>query len=164
MAINAFTYYSSRYDGFSNFKERVQSYFEVFNRSVKIHRLTRAGLRYVNHIPILRPSPISAIPLDDYLNVGLRLPPTLGADLTEVNTAFTIRMAEGALRIMVKHERMAEPGGGEILVLDFDFAQENDLNQDQIEEYLDRAHAHTKRVFSDLISEKYWPIMRGESQ
>jgi uncharacterized protein (TIGR04255 family) len=164
LAVNAFTYYSSRYDGFSSFKERVQSYLEVFNRSVKIHRLTRAGLRYVNHIPILRASPTAAIPLDDYLNVGLRLPATLGADLTEVNTAFTIRMAEGTLRILVKHERIAEPRDGEILVLDFDFAQEDNLNQAQVEEYLDRAHAHTKRVFSDLISAKYWPIMRGETQ
>jgi uncharacterized protein (TIGR04255 family) len=125
LAINAFTYYSSRYEGFSSFKERVRSYLDVFSRSVKIHRLTRAGLRYVNHIPILRASPTAAIPLGDYLNFGVKLPSTFEADLTEVNTAFTVRMAEGALRIVVKHEPKAEPSGGELLVLDFDFAQEN---------------------------------------
>jgi uncharacterized protein (TIGR04255 family) len=164
LAINSFTYYTSRYRGFADFKQRILANHQVFARYVTIHRLTRVGLRYINHIPILRASPTAAIPLQDYLNLRLALPSDIGADLTELNTAFTVRMAEGKLRILVHHQTVPEPPEREILVLDFDFAQEDQLDVQRIEEYLDRAHRHTKQIFIDLISPRYLPIIKGETQ
>lgn len=164
LAINAFTYYTSQYDRFASFRERVLSYFAVFSRFVRIHRLTRVGLRYVNRIPILRSGPGEGIQLSDYLNVGLTLPERMGgANLTELNTAFTLRMEGGKLRILIQHEQVSDPPGNEVLVLDFDFAQEDQLDVDCLEEYLDRAHADTKQIFVDLIAPRYWQIIKGET-
>jgi uncharacterized protein (TIGR04255 family) len=164
LAINAFTYYTTQYDRFAGFKERVLSYFAVFSRLVRIHRLTRVGLRYVNRIPILRASPGEGIPLSDYLNVGLKLPECMGgANLTELNIAFTLRMEGGKLRTLIQHEQVLNPPGSEVLVLDFDFAQEDQLDVDRLEEYLDRAHAQTKQIFVNLISPRYWSIINGEA-
>jgi hypothetical protein len=51
-----------------------------------------------------------------------------------------------------------------VLVLDFDFGQLENLHMRHLDEYLDRAHTHTKQVFTDLISHEYFPVMRGELQ
>jgi hypothetical protein len=48
--------------------------------------------------------------------------------------------------------------------LDFDFVQGPGLSIANVPEYLDRAHAHTKAAFNDLISERYVPFMTGEQQ
>ena len=115
LAINAFTYYTSRYDGFASFRDRVFSYLRVFSAFVRIHRLTRVGLRYINHIPILRTGPGEGIPLTDYLNVGLQLPEHIGAaSLTELNTAFTLKLERGQLRILIRHEKVQDPPAREV--------------------------------------------------
>jgi uncharacterized protein (TIGR04255 family) len=160
LAINSFSYHSKTYKGYSKFEERFRRFWAVFTEYVHPSRLTRVGLRYVNHIPILRQSETAPIPVSDYLNVAFQMPPTIAGDLTHLNTVFVVRMEEGVLRIVMEHKKVEAPES-EILLLDFDFAQQDNLEVSRIDEYLERAHRHTKRIFLELISPKYLTVMRS---
>jgi uncharacterized protein (TIGR04255 family) len=165
LALNSFYYYTKRYEGYATFRHRFGHFYRMFSDEVHIHKLNRAGLRYINHIPVLRPSPESAVPLADYLNVGIKVPaPLAEANLTELNSVFTIRLDQGSLRLLLKLEKLDEPGGREVLVLDFDFGQSDGLAVDRVDHHLDVAHTHTKRIFLELISERYLPVMRSPSK
>jgi uncharacterized protein (TIGR04255 family) len=163
IALNSFSYHSKRYAGFSTFHARFRRFWMVFSEHVRLTRLTRVGLRYINHIPVLRPSEAAPIPVEDYINVKFQLPPAVGGDLTHLNTTFEVRMEEGVLRIVIEHKKLEAPPQSEILLLDFDFGQEEGLVVPDVERYLERAHQHTKRIFLDLISDKYLAVMRSTS-
>lgn len=165
VALNSFAYSTGKYPGYVLFKERVLGLARVFSETVpEVQKLNRVGLRYINHMPILRESKAAAIPLQDYLTVGLNLPPSIpGANLTELNSAFTVRLGPGSLKVMLKVEAGPSAAEPERLVLDFDFSQLDDLRLSALADYLDAAHEQTKRVFTDLISDKYLPVMRGET-
>jgi uncharacterized protein (TIGR04255 family) len=163
IALNTMSYTTTHYEGYANFKARALHFVGHFREAVpQVEELNRVGLRYVNHIRFLRETKQSAIPLNDFLNVHLGLPTGIPASLTEINTVFGVDMGEGKLRVAIRHERDDDSLRDERLVLDFDFAQGPGLEIDKIEEYLERAHAHTKQIFVDLISERYLPVIRGE--
>jgi len=166
IALNSFAYTTTQYPGYARFRQIVLAHARIFSDAVpEVEKLNRVGLRYINRMPILRESKAAAIPLRDYLNVGLELPASIpGANLTELNSAFTVQMDGGQLRVVLKIEEGAGPAEPEVLVLDFDFGQLEDLHIRNLELYLDRAHDHTKRVFTDLIAQEYFPVMRGELQ
>ena len=161
LALNSFSYHSRKYEGFAKFQERFRNFWAIFSEHVHVHRLNRAGLRYINHIPILRPSETAPIPLEDYLNVGLRLPPNITGDLTNLDLVFVSRLDEGVLRIAIAHKKVESPPS-ERLLLDFDFAQQDHLTVEAVDDYLDRAHQHTKRIFLELVSDKYLAVMRSQ--
>ena len=164
-ALNSFAYITKRYSGYAKYRERLLGLARQFSEIVpEVQELTRVGLRYINHIPILRESKEAAIPLEDYLTVGLKLPPSIGATLTQLESTFTVRLAAGTLKVMLRVEEGASAVGPERLVLDFDFAQLDDLQMTRLPEYLDVAHEQTKRVFTDLVSDRYLPVMRGNTQ
>ena len=99
------------------------------------------------------------------MTVGLDLPASIPeANLTELNSAFTVRPASGSLKVVLRVEDGPSAAEPERLVLDFDFSQLDDLRLDGLADYLDVAHEQTKRVFTGLISERYLPVMRGETQ
>jgi len=166
IALNSFAYTTTRYPGYARFRETVLTHARIFSEAVpEVGKLNRVGLRYINRMPILRESKAAAIPLRAYLNVGLELPTSIpGANLTELNSAFTVQMDGGQLTVVLKIEEGAGPAEPEVLVLDFDFGQLEHLHIRDLELYLDRAHDHTKRVFTDLIAQDYFPVMRGELQ
>ena len=166
IALNSFAYTTNRYPGYAKFREDVLANARIFSEAVpEVEKLNRVGLRYINRIPILRSSKTASIPLKDYLNVGLELPDSIpGANLTELNSAFTVQMDGGQLKVVLQIEAGSSPAEPEVLVLDFDFGQLGDLHIAQLDVYLDRAHEHTKRVFTDLIAPEYFPVMRGELQ
>ena len=164
-AVNTFSYVCKRYQGFKVFKSRFEHFFGVFSRHVSIHSLTRVGLRYVNHIPVLRESETAAIPLEEYVKVGFRLPPAIpGANLTQLDSTFTVRIDDGSLRLALQFQKLNTPKQEEVLVLDFDFSRTEELAVDRVLEYLDKSHQHTKRIFLEMISDQYLPVMRGEEQ
>jgi uncharacterized protein (TIGR04255 family) len=164
-AVNSFAYVSRRYQGFKTFKERFGHLFGLFSEHVVIHSLNRVGLRYINHIPVLRESETATIPLEAYVKAGFNLPAGIpGANLTQLNSTFTFRVDDGSLRLALQFQRLDTPKQEEVLVLDFDFSQTEDLSVERVSEYLDRAHQHTKRIFLEMISDQYMPVMRGEEQ
>jgi uncharacterized protein (TIGR04255 family) len=165
VAVNSFAFTTTKYAGYAEFRENVLRYVGVFSTAVpEVDTLNRLGLRYINRMPILRESKLAALPLRDYLNVSLQLPASIpGVNLSELNIAFSVQMDSGNLKVMLRVEEGSGPAEREVLVLDFDFAQVGpDLRMGNLATYLDRAHAQTKRVFTDLIADKYWPVIRGE--
>lgn len=164
VAINRFSYHTRKYGGFELFRTRFQHFYGVFAEHIRLHRLNRVGLRYINHIPVLRPSEGAPIPLADYLRVGIQTPDSIPAELSELNCAFTVRVGRSdRLHIKLQYKQLDGPAQREILVLDFDFAQTEDLDAANLDTYLDKAHEYTKRVFLDLVSPKYLPLMKGEN-
>lgn len=160
LAMNSFAYHTRRYAGYEAFQQRVRRFWAVFSEHVHVHQLVRVGLRYINHIPILRQNEDSPIPLRDYLNIGLDIPPSIRGDLIDFNTTLVERTDEGVLRIAIEHKKVEAPPS-EMLLLDFDFAQKDGLLVSAVDEYLERAHRHTKRIFLELVSEKYLAVMRS---
>lgn len=47
--------------------------------------------------------------------------------------------------------------------MDFDYAKSEDLTMDKLNEYLDESHAHTKKIFNEVITKEYLQVMRGEA-
>jgi uncharacterized protein (TIGR04255 family) len=165
LAVNSFAYVSKRYQGFNGFRQSFEKFYRVFSQHVEIHSLHRVGLRYINHIPVLRESATAAIPLEDYVKVGFKLPSGIpGANLTQLDSTFTVRVDEGSLRLSLQFQKLDTPKQDEVLVLDFDFSLTEDLQVDRVPEYLTRAHEHTKRIFLEMIADKYLPVMKGEDQ
>ena len=93
IAINSFAVRTSQYQGFAHFKAQFLSLFELFQELFHVQKLTRTGLRYINHIPIFRDN--SVIPLTDYLKVGFQFPDEISGDCEELTFASTRRLAEG---------------------------------------------------------------------
>ena len=84
--------------------------------------------------------------------------------MTQLDSTFTVRMDEGSLRLALQFQKLDTPKQDEVLVLDFDFSLTEDLQVERVQEYLTRAHEHTKRIFLEMISDKYMPVMKGEEQ
>jgi uncharacterized protein (TIGR04255 family) len=165
IAINRVNYVANAYRGYADFKQRALHFLDIFKRHVpQVTNLNRVGLRYINHIPMLRESPDSPMQLGDYVNIGLTLPLSIPeSKLSEMNSVFSVALEGGILKVVLKNELPKTTAEGERLILDFDFVQHENLVIDRLADYVDTAHTHTKRVFMDLVSQKYFPVMRGEN-
>lgn len=161
LAINTFSMTTSRYLGFEAFKTEFLSSFDLFQEIFRIPKITRTGLRYVNHIPVLRESGV--IPLKDYLNVGLRLPTSIPEAYEDFSLFFVTRVGEGKMRCIVQYQ-VEQPQGRGFLVLDFDYSIEGDLEPSRMSEFLEVSHRHTKEIFLSLLTDDYISVMRGETQ
>ena len=78
----------------------------------------------------------------------------------EVAVSVTCEMSGGQLRLAMQTEKRA--GGLEILVLDLDFSRTEAIKREEREEFILSAHEEIEKVFSDLISQDYKEIMKGE--
>ncbi|MGB8657691.1 MAG: TIGR04255 family protein [Candidatus Zixiibacteriota bacterium] len=74
-SINKCSFHRYAYFGFNQFKVEALKYLRLFAERFKIQTLNRVGLRYVNHIPILREDGV--IPLDKFLNFGYKIPKSI---------------------------------------------------------------------------------------
>jgi uncharacterized protein (TIGR04255 family) len=163
LALNAFSYSTSAYPGFAEFKNRFQRFFTEVSSRVVIHKLTRIGLRYINHIPVLRAAADERIPIEDYLNVGFSLPGALGgANLVGLNGVFQLKFEGGTLRMQLEHKGLNTPSRDEVIVLDFDYSQQDALSVAGLDQHLELAHTQTKAIFLSMISPKYLTVLKGD--
>jgi uncharacterized protein (TIGR04255 family) len=161
LALNSFSYSTNQYLGFEKFRDRFLSAFSVFQEMFNIPKFSRTGLRYTNHIPILKEQ--GTIPLAEALKIGLKLPNLIPEKYEEFLVAFATELGEGKLRCIVQHQE-EQPQGKEFLLLDFDYFIKGELNPNSIERLLETSHHHTKEVFLSFITEGYLAAMRGETQ
>jgi uncharacterized protein (TIGR04255 family) len=161
LAINSFSYSTNQYLGFEKFRESFLSAFSVFREMFDIQNFSRIGLRYTNHIPILKEQGI--IPLAEALKIGLKLPNLIPEKYEEFFVVFATELGDGKLRCIVQYQD-EQPQGKEFLLLDFDYSMKGELNPNSIETLLETSHHHTKRVFLSLITEGYLSGMKGETQ
>ena len=159
LAVNSFVYATSSYAGFESFKVELEKYRRLFNEHFGIRSFTRLGLRYTNHLPIIR-NDSGAIPLSKYVTASLKVAKEFPSEhINDVSLGMSCKMAGGDLRLLMQTEQ--RDGGLEILSLDFDFSRRGALDSDEIPEFLETAHKEIEALFLDLISEDYKEIMRG---
>src|SRR5574341_237485 len=158
--INRFSFHRYKYLGFNAFKEEALGYIRMFIEHYGINFINRTGLRYVDHIPILKEE--GFVPLKRYLNFGYKAPSSIPDKYEGLNTLLLLRLNEGRLRILIQYLKLAEEKEKEVLILDFDYFYEGEFPIFDIEKKLDESHKHTKQIFEDLITEEYKAIMNKE--
>lgn len=159
--INRFSYHTMRYLGFAAFKEECLHYMQSFTELYKISSLKRTGLRYINHMPIVKID--GCIPIERYLNFGYQLPSEkIIPDKFELfHTILVLNLGEGKLRILIQYDEIQDIVKTEVIILDFDYYIEGKLDAELLEHYLDDSHKHTKIIFESLISDEYRKVMEG---
>ncbi len=158
-AINKLAYSTKQYPGFDAFKTEVLRIVELFGANFKIGKLTRTGLRYINAIPFVPKG--GSIPLREYLKVEFNLPPPVKDDFKTLNFTFASPIGNGIITMRIEH-MLAEDKSHEAILLDFDYAMQNELAFDKIESYLIESHAVTKQMFESMITDEYRNYIRGE--
>ncbi len=160
-SINRFSFHANKYEGFAKFEGDCLNYTQLFTKLYNITSLNRTGLRYINHIPIVRID--GCIPIQKYLNFGYHLPQNLESDKFELfHTTFVVKIGEGKLRLLTHYFEVPSPPKKEFILLDFDYYYEEKLKADKIRDYLRKSHEHTKRIFEDIISDEYKVVMDTE--
>lgn len=161
LGLDRISYHAKKYNsGFIKFQEDTLKYLHIFINTYKIEKLTKTGLRYVNHIPIVKIDGV--IPLERYINFGYKLPGKNIPDKFELlNTILVVKIDGGKLKILLEAKEMSDITKTEVLVLDFDFMIFGKLDVKNIVEYINESHKHTKAIFEDLISEEYKKVMKG---
>ena len=160
-SISKFSFHCKKYKTFEKFGKESLKYTELFCKHYSISRLKRTGLRYINQIPIKRERGI--ITLFDYLKFGYILPDAIPNQMELFNTVLLTKVGKGKLRMSIHSEELGIPEGIEVIVLDFDFFFEGDLTADNLQNYLEESHLHTKKTFESLISDEYRDIMKEEA-
>ena len=155
-SINKFAFVTERYKNFKEFKQKCLDCMIPFCELYKISNLNRTGLRYINHIPIVRED--GSIPIEKYLKIENRFPNSVPNKFTVFSSETVARVKEGKLRMLIRYEGLAK----EIIVVDFDYFLEKELNTTKIPECLDSSHNHTKEIFLSLITEEYRKTMEGK--
>jgi uncharacterized protein (TIGR04255 family) len=102
------------------------------------------------------------IPLKKYLNFGYELPVSLaeGFGYENLLTVLEVKKGEGHLRLQISS--LQRDDGIEIILLDFDYWKLGDLRVENLKNYLEASHAHTKQVFEELITDYLRQIMRED--
>ena len=163
LGLDRISYHTKKYDGgFAKFQEDALKYLYFFINIYNIEKLMKTGLRYINHIPIVKIDGV--VPLERYINFGYKLPSKHIPDKFELlNTILVVKIDRGKLKILIETKEMADSTKTEVLVLDFDFMFFGKLDVKNIVEYISDSHKHTKSIFEDLISDEYKKVMRGEN-
>lgn len=158
-AINKLAYSTKKYPGFGAFKAEILRIVEIFGSIFPVGKLTRTGLRYVNAIPFVHKA--GSIPLGEYLKVGFHLPPPATDSFKTLNFAFASQIGNGIINARIEH-MLAEDKSHEAILLDFDYAMQDELTFDKIEMYLVESHGVTKQMFEGMITDDYRNYIRGE--
>ncbi len=158
--MNRFSFHQYNYLGFNMFKKGVLKYIRMFIEHYNINLINRTGLRYVDHIPILKEN--GSIPLKRYLNFGYKTPISIPENYEDLLTMLLLNMNDGKLRLLIQYLKIPKQIETELLILDFDYFYEGKFPITDIEAKLDESHKHTKQVFEDLITDEYKTIMNKE--
>lgn len=159
VALNKYAYSTKAYFGFTPFKAEALKYMRVFCERFRISKLNRTGLRYVNVIPYAREG--GRVPLSRYFRLKVDVPGIKGAATSNVSLGYVVPTEQGSLTLRLACAA-SEDKSQEVFVLDFDYAKEEGLSSDRIEEYLEESHSFTKQFFEAIVSDEYRRVMEGE--
>lgn len=148
-----------RYEGFRLFKKETMRIFSIFRELFKVDKLTRTGLRYINIIPFTREGNI--IPITNYLKIEINLPKSISTDFKNLKMFFVSQISGGCITTRIEPV-ITEDQTQEVIMLDFDYAKDEGLKFNSIEEYLEESHKHTKDMFEELVTDNYRKVMCGE--
>jgi uncharacterized protein (TIGR04255 family) len=157
--INFISYISKRYEGYAAFKKRALAIIQPALGLFAVQKISRTGLRYINHIQMAREGDV--IPIRRFINIEIGLPETIPPLSEQFLLAFAVRKNPGVLRVHVEYIPAAG-GTQELLLLDFDYFMQEALQVQRVGDYLEESHSHTKTVFESFVTEDYRRFMRGE--
>jgi uncharacterized protein (TIGR04255 family) len=158
-SISSFSYHQKAYTHWKEFKARAHSMLSRFLDIAKIGAVQQTGLRYVNHIPVLREDGL--VPLNRFLKFGFRLPSSIPEKLEQFSVQLTTKLDPGELRTVVKLKQAGDPAGTEIIVLDFDYLTvQESLPVSSLADRMQVSHDHTKQVFLSLLTDDYLKLLR----
>lgn len=160
VAMNKFAYYVHLYPGYTQFSKEVLKWVTEFGKIYNILKLNRSGLRYINIIPFSREARL--IPLNRFLKIRFDLPEVFPDNFENLSLIFVSKTEEGAITTKIE-SIIAADRSHEAILLDFDYAKEKNLTINYGEQYLEESHAHTKRVFEELITDEYRRYLKGET-
>lgn len=161
VALNRIAFSVKQYHGFAAFKIEAMRVMTIFAERFKINQLRRIGLRYVDMINFVREG--DAVPIENYLNVGVDLPQSFPGRFMHFELAFVSKTSGGSVTTRIQPVR-SEDQKKEAILLDFDYAKEDDaLVFSSLDSYLDESHGHTKDMFEQLITPTYRQFLRGET-
>lgn len=165
LALNSFAVSSSSYPGFERFRGEVMRLYEIFSKIYSIYTVTRIGWRYINVIPFLRENGV--IPIDRYLKLGFKIPETIPERFKSLSLTFESSGINGVSIITRLDTLKRSDKTEEALLLDFDYGRTNedgsDLQFKKVPAYLDEAHANTRQLFEDFITDEYRQYLRGDT-
>lgn len=159
LAIDKIAVYCKKYEGFNQFKMEVSKVLLMFGKMFKIKNLDRTGLRYINIIPFVREKEV--IPIENYLNIKIQLPQPFRSEFKHLGLMLVSQTDGGSITTRIE-PAMSLDKTQEAIILDFDYAKDENLSFQSIEEYIEESHQHTKRLFEGLITDGYRKVMRGE--
>ena len=162
VGVDRFSYHAQEYNkGFDSFEKTALHHVNEFVETYKIDSLIRTGLRYINHIPIVKVD--GCIPLGRYLNFDYKLPVTgsIPDKYELLHTILVVKVGGGKLRIVIEYKEKQDLINSEILVLDFDYFLTGQLKSSEISHYIQESHLHTKKIFEDLITDDYRRAMES---
>jgi len=159
IAINKFAYYVREYQGYAQFKKDVLKWANAFGQGYRLQKLERSGLRYINIIPFSRESGL--VPINRFLKVRIDLPEVFPKNFENLSLVFRSKTEGGAITTKIE-SIISIDQSHEAILLDFDYAKDKDLSMSSVEEYMEEGHAHTKRVFEELITDEYRNYLKGE--
>ncbi|MFH2070973.1 MAG: TIGR04255 family protein [Elusimicrobiota bacterium] len=160
VSMNKLAYYSRKYQGYNDFRNKVVKIFDLFGKLFKINKLNRVGLRYINVIPFTREEGL--VPLEKFLKIKLVFPESIPNQIENLSTIFISKIKNGS--ITTKLESMRTPDKGrEALLLDFDYAKNENLFFQKVKCYLKESRFHVHKIFEDLITTDYRKYLKGET-
>jgi uncharacterized protein (TIGR04255 family) len=159
VALHRFALYVRKYEGYPAFRTEFLRVLEQFNETFHVEKLSRAGWRYVNLIPFVRVDGV--VPLERFLRMGLDLPDSVPRQFGNLNLVFECKEPNGI--VTTRLLTMISPDRQEALLLDFDFGRVgDDLRFGEVGNYIVEAHAYTRKLFEDLITDEYRTYLKGE--
>lgn len=159
LAINRFSYYQRDYDNHVPFKEEFIRLLGLLKETYPLEKLNRIGWRYINLIPFVREKGL--IPIQRYLNLNICLPEDLAEKHTNFSLALSSKVQNGIMTLRIESVRRKETNE-EVILLDWDYGITKDIELQKIDDYLEEAHCNTRRLFEELITDKYRQYLRGE--
>ena len=94
------------------------------------------------------------------MTISLQLPKSIPPKFKELSINFKTKTDGGWITTQILPA--SNNKNDEAIILDFDYAKSEDLTIDKLNEYLDESHAHTKKIFNEVITKEYLQVMRGE--
>lgn len=159
LAVNSFAYSTSRYPGFEAFKANLEGVWKLFSDFFEVLTFTRLGLRYINHLPIIREEG-GSISLSRYVTPKLNIAPGFpSGKIHDLDFTISCEMPGGRLRFLMQNAKRED--GLEVLILDLDFARQGPMDKDERPSFIETSHEQIETVFFDLISKEYKEIMKG---